>query len=105
MALTRTLRALVLGALLTSCSVIVDGRIVQRVESCTNEPNGMPCVGGDYCVANDCRFSFCGDGIVNADRGEECDDANVLAGDGCQPATCTFTCDGDTPCADDGNLC
>lgn len=34
------------------------------------------------------RLSHCGDGVVDYGRGEECDDANDTAGDGCEPA-CT----------------
>src|SRR5262245_27740560 len=43
-----------------------------------------------------CRFELpgpeelghCGDGLVNGDEGEECDDSNTSDGDGCS-ATCT----------------
>jgi cysteine-rich repeat protein len=33
----------------------------------------------------------CGDGVVDTARGEVCDDGNQLAGDGCEPVTCTMT--------------
>ena len=33
----------------------------------------------------DCRLQRCGDGVVDATHGEQCDDANALAGDGCSP--------------------
>lgn len=31
-------------------------------------------------------MSFCGDGVVDAGRGERCDDGNILDGDGCDAA-------------------
>ena len=33
----------------------------------------------------DCRPQGCGDGIVDVGHGEQCDDANPTAGDGCSP--------------------
>lgn len=44
----------------------------------------------------------CGDGAVDPD--EECDDGNDIAGDGCDPRTCTFSCTEDSDC-DDGDNC
>lgn len=44
----------------------------------------------------------CGDGEVGA--GEQCDDGNDVAFDGCEPITCTFTCESDATC-DDGEPC
>jgi len=41
---------------------------------------------GDGCSAT-CRSEFCGDGVVQAARGESCDDGNTTSGDGCS-ATC-----------------
>ena len=41
---------------------------------------------GDGCSAI-CRLEVCGDGVVQAARGESCDDGNTTAGDGCS-ATC-----------------
>ena len=38
----------------------------------------------------DARIAECGDGTV--DLGEECDDGNAFAFDGCEPNSCTFTC-------------
>jgi cysteine-rich repeat protein len=40
---------------------------------------------------------FCGDGVVNA--GEECDDGNTVAKDGCE-GNCKFTCHLDIECPD-----
>ncbi|MDH3200583.1 MAG: hypothetical protein OEM15_06790 [Myxococcales bacterium] len=36
---------------------------------------------------DDCTLAECGDNVVNATAGEECDDGNMVAGDGCEP-TC-----------------
>jgi len=91
--------------LVASCSAVVEHRIIGLETDCVGAANGTPCAGGDYCFADQCRFSFCGDGFKNASRGEECDDGNLLAGDGCEPTTCVWTCDGDTACPDDGNVC
>ena len=33
----------------------------------------------------------CGDGVTDTARGETCDDRNQVAGDGCEPVTCTAT--------------
>jgi cysteine-rich repeat protein len=47
------------------------------------------CTLSDMCVTGECigDSMLCGDGIVQGGCGEECDDSNVLAGDGCSP-TC-----------------
>jgi len=44
----------------------------------------------DLCVPRDddscsryCQLTLCGDGSLNSDRGEECDDGNNTSGDGC----------------------
>ncbi len=34
----------------------------------------------------------CGDGVVDVNGKEECDDGNQEPGDGCEPITCTFSC-------------
>ncbi len=43
--------------------------------------NGWTCT--DYADASTCSFGCCGDGIQQ--KGEECDDGNNKAGDGCDP--------------------
>ena len=48
-----------------------------------------------------CRAGMCGDGTLDA--GEQCDDHNLVDGDGCQ-RDCTFTCVDDAGCQD-GNAC
>jgi cysteine-rich repeat protein len=46
----------------------------------------------------------CGDGIVDQARGEQCDEANQVRGDGCEPVTCAYSCDQDADC-DDVRVC
>ena len=87
-------------------------------ESCTTdelcvagvcqEPNvqsdGVDCDrDGDagICRSGRCVPPGCGNGVP--DSGEECDDMNTIAGDGCE-LDCTFTCELDVEC-DDGNPC
>jgi len=38
----------------------------------------------------DCTFPQCGDGLVNPAAGEQCDDGNMINGDGCE-SDCTVT--------------
>ena len=45
----------------------------------------------------------CGDGVVDEDEGEECDDGNDIDGDGCD-SDCTWSCRIGADC-DDGNPC
>ncbi len=42
----------------------------------------------------------CGDGIVDMASGEQCDDGNNIAFDGCEPDTCLYTCSTDGECDD-----
>ena len=49
----------------------------------------------NYCFGGLCKDGKCGDGIVTALLGEQCDDGNILSGDGCS-ATCQTE---DTSCA------
>lgn len=57
--------------------------------SCANAPDGTSCGTGQICRSNVCADSTCGDRIVAA--GEECDDGNMVSGDGCE-TNCRFTC-------------
>ena len=43
----------------------------------------------DLCIAGACLRSTCGDGYLDAEAGEECDDGDVTSGDGCS-AGCTI---------------
>lgn len=55
----------------------------------------------------DCTLARCGDGIENAARGEQCDDENVMSGDGCSPTCLTepSTCGDDTCDLDGAETC
>ena len=57
--------------------------------------DGMACTIADACTAGVCTGSSmtCGDGVLQAACGEECDDGNTTPGDGCD-ATChiVFEC-------------
>ena len=72
----------------------------------TPAANGTACGTGSICKGGSCQTSACGDGIVDAGRGEECDfgAGNNIAGQGCEPSTCTFTCHADADC-NDNNVC
>lgn len=51
-----------------------------------------------YTRGRDGGAGRCGDGVVG--EGEECDDGNDAAGDGCEPNTCRYSCGGAADCAD-----
>ncbi len=57
----------------------------------------------DLCVGGLCAPTRCGDGYLDADNDEQCDDGNDVDGDGCDN-DCTFSCTEDADC-DDGNEC
>lgn len=82
-------------------SAAEDAKIV--VGECDEAEDGTPCSLDRICLGRLCVDSICGDGFVDPLRGEECDDGNVVEGDGCE-IDCTFTCHTDAEC-DDGNMC
>jgi cysteine-rich repeat protein len=52
---------------------------------------GRSCDAGlGRCEGGLCAHAVCGDGYVDLDRGEICDDGNVVSGDGCE-SDCTLT--------------
>jgi MYXO-CTERM domain-containing protein len=60
--------------------------VVDRGELCDTGGESVSC---DV----DCSFAACGDGVWNQTAAEECDDANLQAGDGCSPS-CTVEVSG-----------
>ncbi len=71
---------------------------------CSSVDDGTPCGTQRICRRPfGCIESRCGDMFVDALAGEQCDDGNDAADDGCNP-DCTLTCDVDGDC-DDGNVC
>jgi cysteine-rich repeat protein len=77
------------------------GDAPQEVD-CTGKPDGTDCGGGSICIQNMCLSSRCGDGFVDKTTGEDCEDGNAVAGDGC--SKCRFDCANDGEC-DDKNVC
>ncbi|MGE0789141.1 MAG: DUF4215 domain-containing protein [Sandaracinaceae bacterium] len=71
---------------------------------CSSMADGTTCAMGRICLGGSCEASLCGDGFIDTGRGEECEDGNDVAFDGCEPTTCVFTCTGDSTC-DDGAAC
>ena len=69
---------------------------------CTGKADGTECGSGLICVMSACVSSRCGDGFKDPATGEECEDSNAVAGDGC--VNCRFECKPDTDC-DDGAVC
>ncbi|MEZ4376522.1 MAG: hypothetical protein R3B07_37305, partial [Polyangiaceae bacterium] len=60
--------------------------------------DGDSCGGGSICVGGSCSASRCGDGFVDASRGEECDDGKDGDDtDGCKD-DCKFTCKTNADC-------
>lgn len=71
---------------------------------CAGMADGVVCdIGGgveQVCIDALCVPSVCGDGAVDTRLGEDCDDGNTTFNDGCEPATCTFSCSVDGDCLD-----
>ncbi|MEZ4364782.1 MAG: DUF4215 domain-containing protein [Kofleriaceae bacterium] len=64
------------------------------VLSCRGVDDGFPCTylagGNGICLGQVCAQAGCGNGFLEPDLGEVCDDGNQLSGDGCN-ATCSST--------------
>lgn len=93
------------------CSIVVDGQLdnAPREVRCEEEPDGTECGAMTdgirrICLNSTCRLSQCGDGFTDTENGEQCDEDNDVAGDGCEPANCMFSCNADSDC-DDGRVC
>ena len=63
--------------------------------------DGTSCGSAMVCSGGECVESVCGDGLIDTASGEQCDDMNDVAGDGCQPSDCSFTCEEAADCTDD----
>ncbi len=68
------------------------------------EADGNPAT-AEVCADGICQVNtaVCGDGLVEFQFGEQCDDGNTVAGDGCEPNCQPTTCGGSL--CDDGNSC
>ncbi len=84
-----------------------DGDVCSGVETC-DAASSYACVPGsfevdgtlcdadglsttrDICLGGACGLSSCGDGYPDTEEGEECDDGNLLDGDGCEN-DCTYS--------------
>src|SRR6185436_8566336 len=78
------------GAADAADAAVVDSA-ADAANPCTGMADGTAC-GGGHCRAGLCAPDTCGNHLV--DPGEECDDQNLIAGDGCE-ADCRFSCHGD----------
>jgi cysteine-rich repeat protein len=65
---------------------------------CPSADDGTSCGEGSICVGGACVTRRCGDMFV--DVGEQCDDGNEVAFDGCEPTSCSFTCESNADCED-----
>jgi cysteine-rich repeat protein len=83
---------------------------------CAGAEDGTSCGDDRICLADRCAQSVCGDGYPDPGVGEECDDQNDAAFDGCEPGTCEFTChegecddqdpcDGEETCMTTSHVC
>lgn len=80
------------------CSLVVSSLVSDPVADCDGHEDGTPCTAAEICISGVCTYSQCGDGYVDTSLGEQCDDSNLNAGDGCEPGRCRFTCSRDEQC-------
>ncbi len=88
-----------------------DANICNGQESCdveqhvcvagTKADDAVECGTDRACIDGRCLSTACGDGEIT--EGEECDDENLVEGDGCT-ADCQFDCEQDADC-NDQNVC
>lgn len=79
-----------------------DGGEGDAAVDCVTAAEGTACGAGSICVAGTCAVSTCGDGALDSAAGEDCDDGNTIAFDGC--TSCRFDCLDNARC-DDGDSC
>jgi cysteine-rich repeat protein len=65
----------------------------------TNEGRGCDDLPDGVCRSGYCAPPSCGDGVLDAEEGEECDDGDTRGGDGCKP-NCTPRCRSASDCSD-----
>jgi cysteine-rich repeat protein len=112
MARLRLVLLLALAAPAAACSVIVDGALHDSTPTspCQGLDDGTPCDRAGIAAALICRGgicgnSRCGDGVLDA-RTEQCDDGDLLDGNGCETdCTVSPTCGGPGDCPDPGITC
>ena len=67
----------------TSTTYCSDGNTQQTCNADLTATTPTACVG--VCSSNTCQTARCGDTKVESSIGEECDDGNTVASDGCEP--------------------
>ena len=72
---------------------------------CIGMAEGTACGDARICIGEVCLNTRCGDGYVNAAAGEDCEDENEISGDGCEPASCVFSCTTEEESCSDGDPC
>lgn len=65
--------------------------------------DGEPCGSNKSCFSGLCLDDVCGDGVINENLGEDCDDGNNIDDDECSNR-CTYGCTSDNDCSD-GDPC
>jgi cysteine-rich repeat protein len=80
-----------------------DGGGDSSLPNCSGIEDGASCGDGLLCLDGVCGPSRCGDGWVDDERLETCDDGNAINGDGCDD-DCMPTCNVDEDC-DDADPC
>lgn len=79
-----------------------DADVDATMVNCLGMENGTFCGQGSICRNGLCVASTCGDGIVSAENGEDCEDGNDVYDDGCYE--CIYNCRNSGEC-DDSDVC
>jgi cysteine-rich repeat protein len=97
----------------TESSECDDSNVCNGDETCDTElhacrvgesaDDATSCGENRECLEGRCLQVGCGNGVLESDLGEFCDDGNLEDHDGCD-SDCTFTCEADEHC-DDGDVC
>lgn len=72
-----------------TCTLDGDCAEVERVDACAGRAEGAACTYGDvtvtdaFCRRGVCQAAGCGNGVVEAELDEACDDGNNASADGC----------------------